>query len=209
MTQETFQLVKERCLLAHLNVRTELQVDERETAVDLKFSFDSANNLLLKLHPDLRAMFYKAADTHDMVDADNMPHLRLPLLGPLLWELEVPRTLLRVHDDQGGDVVLGGGKTNKFKLVMKEGGTVEWQFRCQFSKPDEASIAKLMRALNQVVPISLECAEEEAQQDNFDQAERMGSAPHSAAREEAESLFSSPPTTFALTPEDVVMAPLE
>jgi hypothetical protein len=200
MAIDIFALVKERCLLSNLNIRTEMHGDEREAACDLNFSFSSANNLLSKLHPDLRAMFYRADDTRDLVNPDHMPHLRFPLLGPQTYELEIPRTRLRVHDakDASHDVVLGGGKTNKFKLIMKQGGTVEWSFRCQFSKPDEDSIAKLMRVLNQVVPISLECADEEEKPDNFKQAELITKTPHSAAREEAENLFSAPATTLAI-----------
>lgn len=206
MSIETFQLVKERCLLSNLNVRTEMHGDEREPAVDLNFEFSGANNLLLKLHPGLRDAFYRADETKDLIDSTHMPHLRFPMLGALSWNLEIPRTKLRIHDadDAADDVVLGGGKTNKFKLTMLEGGTVKWQFRCQFSKPDEDSIAKLMRVLNQAIPVSLECADEEEDLDNFEQAEQITKAPHSAARVEAESLFSAPPTDMELSPADVV-----
>lgn len=204
MSIETFTLVRERCLLGNLNIRTEMHGDEREAAADLKFSFSSANNLLLKLHPDLRAAFYRANETRDLVNPDHMPHLKFPFMGPVSWDLEIPRTRLRVHDaeDAAHDVILGGGKTNKFKLTLKEGGTVEWEFRCQFSKPDEDAIAKLMRVLNQVVQISLECVDVEDEPDNFEQVEQLsltGTAP-SAARLEAESLFSAPPTDLALAP---------
>lgn len=208
MAIETFTLTRERCLLVNLNIRTEMHGDDREAAADLKFSFSGANNLLLKLHPDLRAAFYRANDTRDLVNPDHMPHLRFPMLGALPWDLEIPRTRLRVHDaeDAQHDVVLGGGKTNKFKLTLKEGGTVEWEFRCQFSKPDEEAVAKLMRVLNQVVPITLECADEEEKPDNFDKVDLVTQAAHSPARIEAESLFDAPPTTLALAPDDVVDA---
>lgn len=206
---EVFKLVKERCVLSNLNIRTEMHGDEREPAVDLSLDFSSANNLLFKLHPELRDSLYKTGDTRDMIDPDNKPHLRYPMMGPLSWDLEIPRTLLRIHDseDPRHDVVLGGGKTNKFKLTLKEGGTVVWHFRCQFSKPDEESIAKLMRVLNQSVPVSLECADEEEVLDNFEQAEQITQTPMSAAREEAESLFSAPPTEMtSLNDDDVVDA---
>ncbi|MES2346697.1 MAG: hypothetical protein V4641_03915 [Pseudomonadota bacterium] len=215
MAIELFTLVRERCLLGHLNIRTEMHGDEREAAVDIKFSFDGPNNLLSKLHADLRATFYKANDTRDMVNPDHMPHLRFPLLGPQSYDLEIPRTRLRVHDaeDASHDVVLGGGKTNKFKFTMKEGGTVGFEFRCQFSKPDEDSIAKLMRVLNQVVPITLECAdEEEKPADNFDKVEQLsltGKAP-SEARKKAEDMFlATPATDMALAePEQVETPPV-
>jgi hypothetical protein len=212
MAIELFTLVRERCLLGHLNIRTEMHGDEREAAVDIKFSFDGPNNLLSKLHPDLRATFYKANDTRDLVNPDHMPHLRFPLLGAQSYELEIPRTRLRVHDaqDASHDVILGGGKTNKFKFTMKEGGTVGFEFRCQFSKPDEDSIAKLMRVLNQVVPITLECADEEEKPDNFEQAEQVTKAPKSEARQKAEDMFlAAPATDMKLAePEQVETAPV-
>lgn len=206
MSIETFQLVRERCLLVNLNIRTEMHGEQRESAIDIAFEFDSANNLLAKLHADLRATFYRAADTQDLI-GDHMPHLRMPLLGPISWDLEIPRTQLRVHDidDEQHDVVLGGGRTNKFKLTLKEGGTVNWKFRVQFSKPDEEQVARLMRVLNQKVPVTLECVDEEEKGDNFDQVEQLslaGTEP-SAARLEAESLFSKPPSDMELLGEVV------
>ncbi len=208
MTIDTFQLVKERCLFSHMNIRTENHGDEKDPACDLKFEFSGANNLLIKLHPDLRDALYRADDNKN-IDSDHKPHRRFPLLGTLPWDLEIPRTLLRIHDadDAANDVVLGGGKTNNFKITPLEGGTVKWSFRCQFSKPDEDAIAKLMRALNQSVPVSLECADEEAKPDNFEQVEQVGKEPHSAAREKAESLFDKP-AVGAASPEALVNAPL-
>lgn len=202
MSQETFSLVKERLLLVNLNLRTEMHGDQRESAIDIAFEFDSANNLLFKLHPDLRAIFYRADATKDAVTPDHMPHLRLPLLGPVSWDVEIPRTRLRVHDvdDESHDVLLGGGRTNKFKLTMKEGGTVNWKFRVQFSKPDEDMVARLMRVLNQKVPVSLECVDEEEKGDNFEQVEQLsltGKGP-SEARQKLESLFDKPPTDMAI-----------
>lgn len=202
MAIETFTLNKERCLLANINLRGEKHGKESKPAVDLSFEFSSANNLLLKLHPQLRNAFYRGDDTKDMLNSDHMPHLRYPLLGAQTWELEIPRTLLRIHDvdNEKHDVVLSGGKTNKFQLTMMNGGTVKWKFRVQFSQPDEDSIAKLMRVMNQTVPVTLECADEETETDNFEKVEQMSltGTGHSAARQEAESLFDKPPTTLAL-----------
>lgn len=197
MTQETFILVKERCMLVNLNMRTERHGEDLVPAVDIAFEFDSANNVLAKLDPELRATFYAAADTADLVTSDHMPHLRFPFMGAINWEKEIQRTLLRVHDVDGEqhDVVLAGGRTNKFKLTMKEGGTVTWKFRVQFSKPDEDMVARLMRVLNQKVPVSLESVDEEEVPDNFEQVEQMSAtgAPPSAARQAAEDLFKGGP----------------
>ncbi len=197
MTLETFTLVRERCLLVNINLRAEMNGKESKPAVDLAFEFSGANNLLLKLNPALRAALYRADDTVDFITADHMPHLNFPLMGPIPWELEIPRTRLQIHDidNEKHDVVLLGGKTNKFKLTPLQGGTVKFQFRCQFSKPDEDSIAKLMRVMNQKIPVSLDCTDEEAKPDNFAQADLITKAPHSAAREKAEDLFLAAPAT--------------
>lgn len=191
---DTFQLVRERCLLSNLNIRTEMFGDEKKTAVDIQFDFSGANNLLAKLHPELRASLYKAQDTADMLNADHLPVLRYPLMGPISWDLEIPRTLLRLHGEEGSpDVLLGGGKTNKFKLHPLDGGTVKWHFRCQFSKVSDADIAGLSRFLNDNVPVSLECKEAEEEPDNFEQVEQLSLAgPISEARQKAEDLFAKP-----------------
>lgn len=189
---ETFNLQKERCKLAHLNVRSELHGEESATAIDLKFEFDSANNMLAKLHPDLRATFYRKDDNRDLVGGDHLPALKFPLLDSKIgWDMEVPRTVLRMHAD-GGDIILAGGKTNNFKLTLKEGGTVNWHFRVQFSKPTPEAIAALSGMLQQVVPVTLECREEEEEGDLFDQAEKQVQEPKSEARQQAEAMFEKP-----------------
>jgi hypothetical protein len=189
---ETFTLVKERCTLANLNIRTEMHGDERQRAVDLQFDFSGANNLLAKLHPDLRHAFYKQQDTQDMLSNDHTPVLRFPLMGPISWDLEIPRTRLQLHGETpADDVVLGDGKTNKFKLTLMDGGTVKWHFRVQFSNPDDKAIAGLSRFLNDTVPVSLECRSvDEDEGDNFDQVEKLSQAPMSEARQKAEDLFA-------------------
>jgi hypothetical protein len=191
---ETFTLQKERCKLAHLNLRSELHGEEHANAIDLKFEFDSANNLLAKLHPDLRATYYRKDDNRELIETDHLPALRFPLLDPTIgWKLEIPRTLLRLHTDSG-DVVLGGGKTNNFKLTLKEGGTVSWHFRVQFSKPDPEAIAALSSLLQTVVPVTLECRGEDDEDsgDLFDQVEQQTQQPMSAARQQAEEMFGAP-----------------
>lgn len=188
---ETFTLVKERCTLSNLNIRTEMHGDERQRAVDLQFDFAGANNLLSKLHPDLRHAFYRPEDTKDMISGDHTPVLRFPLMGPISWDLEIPRTRLQLHGETpADDVVLGDGKTNKFKLTLMDGGTVKWHFRVQFSNPNDAAIAGLSRFLNDTVPVSLECRALEDEGDNFDQVEKLSQAPISEARKKAEDLFA-------------------
>lgn len=197
MSIETFKLVRERCKLVHLNLRSETHGEEFANAIDLKFEFDSANNLLSKLHPELRDTYY-VHDKQADIEADFKPNLRFPLLNPdIAWELEIPRTLLRLHGETpDADVVLGGGKTNTFRLTMKGGGTVHWKFRVQFSKPSPQEIAALSSLLQKTVPVSLECRdqEDEKEGDLFDQAEKQTQQPMSEARKLAEQEFEKPAT---------------
>src|SRR5206468_65457 len=70
---------------------------------------------------------------------------------------------------------------------------VSWSFRVQFSKPDPVAIAALSGLLQQVVPVTLECRdqdEEEGSGDLFAQVEKQTQAPKSEARQKAEEMFS-------------------
>jgi len=179
-----FELVKERCNLAHVNVRSELHGDEKQTAYDVKFTVSLVNAVLLKFHPELRDAFYKQGENKD-IDPDFVPNIKFPLLGAISWDLEIPRTLLCIHDEfENNDVVLSGGRTNKFTFKLKEGGTVEMAFRCQFSEADPADIARLLCALGQTMPISLSCEAVEEEPDKFEQADLLSKEPMSDAREE-------------------------
>ncbi len=189
MSIPTFELVNEKCMLAHVNVRTEMHGDERHRAYDLKFTKDFPNAVLKRLHPDLLDTFYTASNQKD-IEADYKPNLKFGLMGAVAWDLEIPRTKLTIHDPDGQDLVLGDGKTNKFKFEMLDGGTVKMSFRCQFAELEEDDIAKMLRALNETVPISLACAALEEEPDNFQQAELAGMTPPSEARLKAEAEFS-------------------
>ena len=201
-TVEQFALVKERVLLAHLNVRAEKHGEDSEPALDIKFELTTSNSVLKKLNPALLDALYDFDKQVDVED-DFKRKLRFPLLGVLPWDLELPRTKLTVHDAEfpEHDVTLVDGKTNKFRITALDGGTVKLVFRCQFSAPEEDAVAALMRVLQQPVPISLVIEAPAAEPDNFQQADLLGQEPHSEARREAEALFNP---IGAQSPEELV-----
>lgn len=203
MAIEPFTLVKERFTLANVNTRKENHGDEIHKGYDLKFVGKMHNSVLLKFHPELRDAFYKAGPQRDVED-NQKPVLRMPKIGDISYDMEIPRTLLRIHDidSEKNDFVMGGGRTNNFKFSMMEGGSVEVSFRVQYSRPEEEEMLKAMRVEFQDIQISLSCAEEEKKPDNFEQAELITKAPHSPARVEAESLFLAAPTDMKLAPEE-------
>lgn len=204
-TVEPFALVKERCLLAHLNLRAEKHGDESEPALDIKLELTTANSVLKKLAPGLLDALYDFDKQTDIED-EFKRKLRFPLLGVLPWDLEVPRTKLTVTDIDGYAVVLTDGRANKFRIQALDGGSVKLVFRCQFSQPDEDAAASLMRVLQQNVTVDLESVAPAEEPDNFQQADLLGQEPHSAARTEAEKLFNpagaqSPEELIGLQPE--------
>lgn len=202
MTTENFTLNRDRAKFVHMNIRTEKHGDQDVTAMDLAFTMDTANNLLSKLDPDLRAALYRKDENRDLIEGDHMPALRFPLLGPAFaWGLEMKRVMLRIHTE-GDDVVLRDGKANKFKIELLEGGTVNWKFRVQFSEPDQDAIADLAGLLQQPVVISLASVAEEEDPDLFEQVEQQTQEPKSDARLAAEKLFDD--GGLDLPPEDLV-----
>jgi hypothetical protein len=198
--QEPFELVKERALLAHMNLRTEKHGDESEPALDLKFDLSLSNSVLKKLAPGLLEALYEQDRQNDIED-DFLRKAKFPMLGVLPWDLELSRASLTVHDVDGVALTLDGGKANKFRITALDGGTVNLVFRCQFSQPDEDAVAALMRVLQQPVHISLTQALPEAKPDNFAQADLLSQAPHSEARAEAEKLFNP---VGAQSPEELL-----
>lgn len=200
-----FSLTKERALLAHLNTRTELHGDEDVPACDLKLELSLHNSTLNKLHPQLREVFYTADKQLD-IEADHLVNLRFPQMSPFKWDLEIPRAVLTIHEDDGDFIVQG--KANKLQLELLEGGTTKMQLRFQMGEIDPSDAAHLFSLLRQTVSISLGAAEEEEKGDNFQQVMDLGNDPaqHSDARKEAEAMFNpvgaqSPEELLGLEPE--------
>lgn len=190
MSTEPFTLNRDRVKFSHLNIRTEKHGDQDVTAIDLKFEMDTANNLLSKLDGGLRAALYRADENRELFESEHMPALRFPALGPAFnWALELKRVALTLHNDDGADIVLRGGKAGKFKIEPKEGGTVHWEFKVQFSEPDSKDIASLSSVLMESILISLQIEAEEESPDLFEQVEQARQAPMSEARQAAEKLF--------------------
>lgn len=207
---EPFSLVKDK-MSVFIHLRIEKHGENNVNAYDAKLSGNFSNSVLLKLHPDLRDTFYKAAQQAD-IDGFKK-ELRFPRIAkPVAWDLEIPRTLLRLHDvhDANEDLILSDGTTDNFVFDMLEGGTVKLSCRVKLAEMSEEQVAKLLRANGQEMPISLECAALEEKPDNFEQAELITQEPISPAREKAESMFSAPPDDQALnvaqSPDDVVDA---
>jgi hypothetical protein len=196
---ELFSLVKEKMDVV-VQLRLEKHGDDNVNAYDARLSGIFSNSVMLKLHADLRDCFYKAAAQGDVEGFKK--ELRFPLITkPTPWDLEIPRTLLRLHDahDSANDLVLGDGKTDNFVFAPMEGGSVKLWFRVKLAEMTEEQTAKLLRANGQKLAVSLECAPLEEKPDNFEQADLLAQEPHSEARKKADSMFDAPQTDMKLT----------
>lgn len=205
---EPFALVKDK-MEVFVHLRIEKHGEENVNGYDVKVTGNFANSVLLKLHPELRDTFYTAAAQADVEDfKKELRFPRIKIKKGMPWDMEVPRTLLRLHDidSPDNDLVLSDGTAHKFFFDCLEGGTVKLSFTIKLAKMTEEEQTKLLRANGQTLPISIESAALEEKPDNFEQAEQLSKEPMSEARQNAESQFVKP--AGAASPDAVVDAPL-
>lgn len=198
-----FELIKEKMEFA-VTKRTERHGDDKVAAYDAKLTGDFPNAVLTKLDERLRGVFYGPGAQGD-VEQGYFPELLFPLMGGVAWALEMARMVFRLHDvdTDDNDLVLTGKEMDKVHFDMKPGGTITLSLRVKLGQVSEEELLQLLRVDNQTIYISLHQAEVEAKPDNYEQADSLAQAPHSAEREKAESMFKPAPV---ITPESVVMA---
>lgn len=141
-------------LIRSINIRAEMNGKEPKPAVDIGMRLVGSNRLLDMFDLGLRPAFYRPATVDEgkqselegVDPATDTPELRTT-------SLEMPVALIREY--LGRDVVIDyglGGKhnislstcdVNAFKANMKEGGTVEIDFRVQVSDVNEKALGKL------------------------------------------------------------------
>lgn len=161
----SFQLPKfTTVLLRSLNVRAEMHGSDPVPAVDIGFRLVGSNDLLLMFDRGLKPAFYVPV-TNDGAEPEldgidpltSMPQLRST-------SIDMPISLIR--DYIGVNLVLDyglGGKSNielfgdldNFKVNMKEGGTVEIDFRFQSSGIKDGPLGKLGGLIKHDVKITL------------------------------------------------------
>ncbi len=205
-TQEPFYLTRERMAIK-VKMRTEKHGDEDVNAYDVMLYGSFPNAVLEKLSRELRPSLY-SMEQADIIEGQSFTEPRFPELGVFDWALEMGRIEITIHDEESPweSLTLANREADKFNFALLPGGTVKLGLRVKVGvMDDEDALLRLLRASNQQMLVSLHQAEVEAKADNFEQAEQLSKEPHSAARAEAESLFSAPPPTVN-TPDEVVAA---
>lgn len=144
--------------LHQLNVRTENNGEGHALAVDMKCSVEMPNTKLNEIDPCLLPMFYKAAETEAEKAAQGelpevpgktdsgQPLLRSHALGqsiPLNTEYVGYQCTVDRGLGEKSNLVLMEVKVNKQSVTLKEGGTVQHNFRIQASNLREDVVGKL------------------------------------------------------------------
>lgn len=165
--------------LHHVNVRAEMAGKESTPAIDLKISFDAANDVLSMFDPWLLSAIYHKADAQPTDGAQqtlegvehvsDVPNLRMPWLAmPVRWSKEYSGYTLALDYGLGGksNIELVSCDVNQIAFEAKEGGTVTTTMRVQCSKGlTEKVLGKLATLVQHDVQILLDPPEQSAQED--------------------------------------------
>jgi hypothetical protein len=128
-----FQMSKQVCKVAHVNLREEKHGEESVTAIDLKVQASVSNDFLSYLSPTLKGSLYGKPDTavqgtlvHD--NPGYMPRLLYPAIKQVKWEGEMPKAQVVFHGaTKKADIELAAD-VNKLVLECMDGGTVVVSF---------------------------------------------------------------------------------
>ncbi|MCG7402005.1 MULTISPECIES: hypothetical protein [Caballeronia] len=147
--------------VVHVNVRSEIVGDDERLAMDLRIEMNLPNVCLDKLDADLRPSLFCANGNGDLLgkDAQHMPHLRFPQLGPLSWDGSVSPVALLLHlGTKKNELKLADAKFNKLRIMPHEGGTCGLVWRLQVHPTEEES-AKVMTVLKHTIKGTLDRSE--------------------------------------------------
>lgn len=155
-----FTLSDQTCTLAHFNVRTELHGEDRKPAADLKCVLKGPNSLLELFDPELREAIYKsppARGADELFEAEPpLNVLRFPSLGAIRWDKpEVGRDVViewGIDDESAMRFALA--TVDHFRIVAKQGGTIELTFRVR-CYPTAEDAGKLFELQQQELTITV------------------------------------------------------
>lgn len=108
-----------------LNARKEGKGDVKILAVDLKFSIDTSNEVLIHFHPQLRLM---------MFDKDGAP--RFPVMGAIPWSYEFPNQYVEIQPDAYRSLKLNACRLKNFEFLALDNGKVRVGFSAQVRPSD-------------------------------------------------------------------------
>lgn len=128
-----FELPKNtRLQITKATPRKECHGDEHVQAISLRMAWDTTNESLEKLHPNLKAMLFWKTPTEEAQDRieglpDITPNLRVPTMAtPIKIELDLTGYTLTIDHgiDESTALQLYQCSLDKFAVDPKEGGSV-------------------------------------------------------------------------------------
>jgi hypothetical protein len=146
-------------MLVSVTPRTEVHGEDRVFAISLGLKVTGPNTLLDRLTPTLRPTLYKPVDDQQLLPGveTSTPVLRtrgievLHLAGKLEgWLLAVDHGL-----DADDPITLGGCRVDHFRVMPREGGTVDLLFRIGSNDIDAEEAGLLCSKLSQEISITL------------------------------------------------------
>lgn len=155
-----FSLSHFTLLLANVNIRSEIHGEEKKTAVDLKLTVKTSNDILSEFDPSLKSALYakaQASQAELVNDPGHLPALKFPLMGPIKWAKEFAGYDLRIHWGTTGeqDIVLQDCQVAKFSFDCMDGGSVLFSFRVS-GHPDAKTIGRLSEMIQQNIEVTLQ-----------------------------------------------------
>lgn len=129
-----FHLEKAQATIANVNQRVERHGEERERAVDIKFTLSANNSILDMFDKDLKKFLFRKPAKGEQQ--------QLPSIGDVLTEVKFPSLEPQrlAHEFSGCEIEIGGQldgsdpivlvdvKLKKFIAEPKEGGSVDLTF---------------------------------------------------------------------------------
>lgn len=130
-----FQLDKAQAQIANVNQRVERHGDERERAVDIKFTLSANNTLLDQFDKELRKFLFRKPAKGEQpqlptIGIDSLTEVKFPSLEPQRLAHEFSGCELQIDGllDGTAPIVLVDVKLKKFVAEPKEGGSVDLSF---------------------------------------------------------------------------------
>lgn len=166
-----FQLDKAQATIANVNQRVERHGDERERAVDIKFTLSANNTLLDMFDKDLRKFLFRKPAKGEQPQlptiGESLTEVKFPSLEPQRLAHEFSGCELQIDGllDGTAPIVLVDVKLKKFVAEPKEGGSVDLSFTAS-AGVDAEELADISEAwIREDVVLSISAGKKASQTD--------------------------------------------
>jgi hypothetical protein len=163
-----FALTRENATITSFTGRVETHGKEKRPALSLGFQIITANTILDVLSPTLRATLYKSVDEQNQEQLDGIeevtPLLRTDGLGVIALDktFEGWRVVVEHGIDDDTFIELAASKIDNFRVVARQGGTVELSFRVGTNALTPGDAGRLWSKNGQAVVLTVEPPEVKA-----------------------------------------------